>query len=220
MHCQVSVSPGGEVNLEGSDVDRPKLFCELLRKHNMSLCCVSEHRWRGEGTLQCGDYLYVFSGLPADAPKAMQGVAVVMNEAMQVAWRRAGSYCINYGGRLLHIKLELQRRVVNVISVYAPVTLVLRGSSRIFIASACIFSASTYSSTAERISLSRPGEPASVPTCLQHKKKSNPQPVMFVCPILCVHVPHTCRVRHTRSICVMCSHIQKPVRALLVQVAT
>ena len=59
MHCQVLVSPGGEVNLEGSDVDRPELFCELLRKHNMSLCCVSEHRWRGEGTLQCGDYLYV-----------------------------------------------------------------------------------------------------------------------------------------------------------------
>ena len=47
--------------------------------------------WVQEPEKSKDNYLYVFSGLPADAPKAMQGVAVVMNEATQVAWRRAGS---------------------------------------------------------------------------------------------------------------------------------
>ena len=120
MHCQNTVSSDGELRHEGSDVDRPELLCELLGKHKMSLCCISEHRWRGEGTLQCGDFLYVFSGLPAEAPKAMQGVAILMNSEMQLTWRRAGSSCDSHGGRLIHVKLELQRRIVHVISVYAP----------------------------------------------------------------------------------------------------
>ena len=50
----------------------------------------------------------------------MQGVAILMNSEMQLAWRRAGSYCDSHGGRLIHVKLELQRRIVHVISVYAP----------------------------------------------------------------------------------------------------
>ena len=52
---------------------------------------LSEHRWRGEGTLSYGVYIYVYSGLPENAPKAMQGVAICMNSIMQRAWRAAGN---------------------------------------------------------------------------------------------------------------------------------
>ena len=64
--------------------------------------------------------MYVFSGLPETAPKAMQGVAVCMNAEMQRAWRAAGQFCRYEGGRLLHVKLLLHVRVVNVVAVYAP----------------------------------------------------------------------------------------------------
>ena len=119
MHCQTTISLEGELRLEGSDIDRPQLLCELLlRKHRISLCCISEHRWRGEGTLQCGECLYMLTCLPAESPKAMQGVAVLMDSEIQVAWRRAGSYADSHGGRLLHVSLELKRRIAHVISVY------------------------------------------------------------------------------------------------------
>ena len=50
----------------------------------------------------------------------MQGVAVCMNAEMQHAWRAAGRFCRYEGGRLLHVKLLLHGRVVNVVAVYAP----------------------------------------------------------------------------------------------------
>ena len=144
----------GDLSFRGTDVDKPDVLCELLHSHGISLCCISEHRWKGEGTIVCalrlldpwgeapnpspksrnpppegprlclepqgGDYFYVFSGLPETAPKAMQGVAACMNAEMQRAWRAAGQFCRYEGGRLLHVKLLLHGRVVNVVAVYAP----------------------------------------------------------------------------------------------------
>ena len=89
MACQVHVGPSGDVTVRGTDVTdihKPDVLCELLGVHGISLCCSSE------GTFQCGEYLYAFSGLPDTAPKAMQGVAVCMNSAMQRAWRAAGQH--------------------------------------------------------------------------------------------------------------------------------
>ena len=116
----------GDLSFRGTDVDKPDVLCELLQSHGISLCCISEHRWKGEGTIVCGDYMYVFSGLPETAPKAMQGVAVCMNAEMQRAWRAAGQLCRYEGGRLLHVKLLLHDRVVNVVAVYLHLTLKLR----------------------------------------------------------------------------------------------
>ena len=110
----------GDLSFRGTDVDKRDVLCELLQSHGISLCCISEHRWKGEGTIVCGDYMYVFSGLPETAPKAMQGVAVCMNAEMHRAWRAAGQFCRYEGGRLLHVKLLLHVRVVNVVAVYAP----------------------------------------------------------------------------------------------------
>ena len=110
----------GDLSFRGTDVDKPDVLCELLQSHGISLCCISEHRWKGEGAIVCGDYMYVFSGLPETAPKAMQGVAVCMNAEMRRAWRAAGQFCRYEGGRLLHVKLLLHGRVVNVVAVYAP----------------------------------------------------------------------------------------------------
>ena len=120
LACQISVGNNGDLSFRGTDVDKPDVLCELLHSHGISLCCISEHRWKGEGTIVCGDYLYVFSGLPETAPKAMQGVAACMNAEMQRAWRAAGQFCRYEGGRLLHVKLLLHGRVVNVVAVYAP----------------------------------------------------------------------------------------------------
>ena len=81
---------------------------------------LSEHRWRAEGTLSYGVYIYVYSGLPENAPKAMQGVAICMNSIMQRAWRAAGQFCQSEGGPLLHVKLLIKRRLIHVMAVYAP----------------------------------------------------------------------------------------------------
>ena len=62
----------------------------------------------------------MFSGLEPEAPRSIQGVGIALNADMRKAWERADCFCAFGGSRLLHIKLKLQGRLVNVISVYAP----------------------------------------------------------------------------------------------------
>ena len=49
-----------------------------------------------------------------------QGVGIVLNPTMQKAWRHTGEFCEFAGSRLLRIKLRINNRLINVISVYAP----------------------------------------------------------------------------------------------------
>ena len=82
---------GGELCFEGADPTKPYQICDLLATHDISLCAMSEVRWKGQGTLCAGDYVYLFSGLPEDAPMSLYGVATALNPDMQKAWKAAGS---------------------------------------------------------------------------------------------------------------------------------
>ena len=55
---------------------------------------------RGEDSLQVGEHLIQFSGVPSAAPRVEQGVGIILDAEMQ--WRRADSF------RLLRIKLVLK----------------------------------------------------------------------------------------------------------------
>jgi len=66
------------------------------------------------------DFLIVYSGVPTWAVRGEQGVGIVMNTAMQKAWKDTGEFCECAGSRLLRIKLRINNRIINVISVYAP----------------------------------------------------------------------------------------------------
>ena len=81
---------------------------------------LSETRWKGEGTIQVGDYTIIYSGLPADAPVSLQGVAFALNHSMRTAWTRAGCIVETVGSRLILIQLLVGTRMFHVISVYAP----------------------------------------------------------------------------------------------------
>ena len=111
---------GGELCFEGAEPTKPYETCDLLAAHDISLCAMSEVRWKGQGTLSAGEYLYIFSGLPEEAPVSLYGVAIALNPAMQKAWRAAGSQVSYCNERLLKIKLRLDDRIFHVISVYAP----------------------------------------------------------------------------------------------------
>ena len=105
----------------GKDPYKLDSLCPELGKHNLSLCAISEHRWRGEGTYKVDEeWLFLFSGLPMDAEKAMQGVGFLLNQQMQAAWKAADSLCECAGGRLIRIRLKIRGRFFSVIWCYAP----------------------------------------------------------------------------------------------------
>ena len=110
----------GELEFDGADPTKPYEVCDTLDNHGISLCAMSEVRWQGQGTLEAGKYLYVFSGLPEEAPVSLYGVAIALDPAMQHAGRLAGSEVDFRSERLLKIKLQIEGRVFHVISVYAP----------------------------------------------------------------------------------------------------
>lgn len=120
FNSQVRVGEDGNLVLEGADPEKPRAFCDTLAAAGIELCCISEVRGKGEGTMRLNDHLIIFSGLLETAPQAQQGVGIVLNERMQQAWAKAGNFVETAGSRLLRIKLVIHKRVVNVISVYAP----------------------------------------------------------------------------------------------------
>ena len=115
----VKVGDSGQHRVEG-DVTKPEEFCRVMEEANLSLCCLSEIRWKGEGVIQIGEFSVLFSGVEQSAPRSVQGVGIALNRHMRQAWESADCYCSYGGSRLLHIKLKLSGRLVNVISVYAP----------------------------------------------------------------------------------------------------
>eukprot|EP00438_Fugacium_kawagutii_P023267 Skav224632 [mRNA] locus=scaffold1903:100066:110704:+ [translate_table: standard] len=120
FNSQVRVGEDGNLVLEGADPEKPRAFYDTLAAAGIELCCISEVRWKGEGAIKINDHLVIYSGLPETAPQAQQGVGIVLNERMQQAWAKAGNFVETAGSRLLRIKLVIHKRVVNVISVYAP----------------------------------------------------------------------------------------------------
>lgn len=120
FNSQVKVGDDGNVRIEGSDPEKPRVFCDTLKNAGISLCCISEVRWRGTGSIHVNDHLILYSGLPDTDTRAEQGVGIVLDEEMQRAWKRADQFCETQGSRLMRIKLILNKRTINVISVYAP----------------------------------------------------------------------------------------------------
>ena len=106
--------------MEGAVATKPGEVCEVLRAHHMSLCAMSETRWKGQGSIEQGDYTFLFSGLPDTAPQSIYGVAFALNSEMQRRWKEAGSYVDFISERMIKIRLVIERRVFNVVSVYAP----------------------------------------------------------------------------------------------------
>ena len=91
MHTSIS-NQQGVLTVEGAIATKPGEVCEVLRTHNISLCAMSETRWKGSGSIAQEDYVFLFSGLPETAPKSMYGVAFALNTDMQRCWKEAGSY--------------------------------------------------------------------------------------------------------------------------------
>ena len=72
----------GTLQIEGASPNKPFELCDLLAQHNISPAALSEVRWKESGSIQLGDYLCLFSGLPQAAPVALQGVGFVLNPQM------------------------------------------------------------------------------------------------------------------------------------------
>ena len=119
LRCNIS-NAAGLLQVEGADPTKPYRICDQLASHNISLCALSETRWKGEGSFSTNSHLFLFSGLPVDSERSTQGVAFVLDNAMQKAWRNGGSVVASVGGRLIRIVLKIAGRFIHVIGVYAP----------------------------------------------------------------------------------------------------
>ena len=115
------MSEHGEVQIEGQDPLKIVELCDELETHNISLCAISEHRWKHGGTYSVNErWTFVFSGVLEDDAKAQKGVGFQLNQDMTRAWRAADSFCEYGGGRLLKIRLKLRNRYFTLVSCYAP----------------------------------------------------------------------------------------------------
>ena len=120
MKSDLEITQRGGVKIVGADPQKVGDLCGELQRKGVSLCAVSEHRWKGEGSCAIGeDWLCVYSGLE-NPKKASQGVGFLLNKDMQYAWRRADELCEYGGGRLLRIRLKINGRFLSVISCYEP----------------------------------------------------------------------------------------------------
>ena len=90
------------MQIEGQDPLKIVELCDELETHNISLCAISEHRWKHRGTYSVNErWTFVFSGVLEDDAKAQKGVGFQLNQDMTRAWRAADSFCEYGGGRLL-----------------------------------------------------------------------------------------------------------------------
>ena len=122
LNSQLTLTDNGEIKIEGKEPQKIDELCAELQKHNLSLCAVSEHRWRDKGTYRVNDHwTFLYSGLDKSSEiRASQGVGILLNQDMLSAWRRAGELCEYRSARLLRIRLFIRNRYVSVVSCYAP----------------------------------------------------------------------------------------------------
>lgn len=116
------MTDSGEIHIEGTEPQKIDDLCDELERHDLSLCAVSEHRWREAGQYRVNSkWLFLFSGLERKAEiRASQGVGFLLNQDMVKAWQQAGEVCEFGGARLIRIRLLIRGRYVSVISCYAP----------------------------------------------------------------------------------------------------
>ena len=111
----------GAVTVEGKEPQKLTDLCNELEQHGVTLCALSEIRWKGEGTYRVNKkWFLVFSGLPEDAEKGEQGVGILMQGDVYKSWKSSGEICNYAGSRLISIRLCIKKRWFSVISCYAP----------------------------------------------------------------------------------------------------
>ena len=121
LASELRVRDDGSIELIGKEPQKLDNLCDELDHRNITLAAISEHRWKGDGTYRVNeDWMFVFSGLPMGAPKAISGVGFLLKGDVYKAWRNAGEYCEAVSDRVLCIRLEWKGRVFTVVSCYAP----------------------------------------------------------------------------------------------------
>ena len=84
----------GGIEVTGGGLGKEELLCRELERKQINLTAISEHRWHGQGEFRHGDYLYLYTGADeADIPNPAHrsGVAIILDEELQKAWRKPGS---------------------------------------------------------------------------------------------------------------------------------
>ena len=60
--------------------------------------------------MKADEFLFLYSGLPEEAPVSLHGVSFVLGPDMQAAWRAAGSHVVYHNERLMKIQLLIKGR--------------------------------------------------------------------------------------------------------------
>ena len=105
-----------------------------LMHFRMGITCISETKWFGKDVYEINGYIVLHSGhdLPGsgDALQCDEGVAIVLDAVLSVAWRDTGEVWTAVNSRLVSARLQLclggsgcasSKLNVTVISVYVPI---------------------------------------------------------------------------------------------------
>lgn len=106
---------------EGTEPKKLQGLCTELSRQNLSLCAISEHRWKDTVRFNSvnSERTFVYSGVPR-TDMARKGVGFLLNRPLLRAWQDAGEFCGFGGARLLRTRRLLRGRFITLISCYAP----------------------------------------------------------------------------------------------------
>ena len=119
MQSDLSVSDKGAVVVQGGGLGKLPNLISSLDKYNVGLAAISEHRWKGQGELQHGGWLFLFCGLTDDS-KSAGGAGLTLSPEWVKAWGLAGREVVYKSHRLMRARFKKNGRFVTAISVYAP----------------------------------------------------------------------------------------------------
>ena len=120
MAANIKVSKNRGVQVLGHGLGKEEMLCMELKRKNLELCAISEHRWKGFGELPHGEHLILYSGVPRESQKAEQGVGFVLGGRVRRAWKDSGSTVRYVNSRIMSIRFKIRGRNYTAVAVYAP----------------------------------------------------------------------------------------------------
>ena len=90
MQSDLHINTQGQVQVQGGGLGKLPNSTQNLQKYSVGIAAISEHRWKGKGEVEHGDWKFIYSGRDDDQ-KGASGVGIAMSREWAKSWKNAGS---------------------------------------------------------------------------------------------------------------------------------
>ena len=85
---------------------------DMVQRRGLDFCCLQKTRWKGENTRMLGDYKFFWKG----CKEGLAGVGMLVKKK----WVDNVMEVKRVSERILTIRVRVEMKILNLISVYAP----------------------------------------------------------------------------------------------------